>query len=236
MSALPPGRFGADKDRARFAVEEITPAAVIFPESIPELQVAIRAAAAAKLAILPAGCAAHLGIGMPPRRLDCAISTARLDRVVEHAAADMTVTAEAGVTLGQLNTILAASGQWLPVDPPLPQDTTIGGLIAANLTGPLRLSQGGIRDLILGLRVVRIDGTLIASGGRVVKNTAGYGLRRAFVGSYGTLGVIAEATFKTRPRPEIEAALVMRCDSPDQGNRTSSRPCATRPWSHSGSS
>jgi glycolate oxidase FAD binding subunit len=156
---------------------------------------------------------------MPPRRLDCVISTARLARVVDHAAADMTVTVEAGATLAQISTVLAGAGQWLPLDPPLPAKTSIGGLIAANLSGPLRLSQGSVRDLVIGLRAVPADGTLITSGGRVVKNVAGYDLHKAFIGAYGTLGMVVEATVRVRPLPEIETAVVAACNSPDDAMR-----------------
>jgi glycolate oxidase FAD binding subunit len=216
---LPADRFGSDADRTWFAVDGLVPNTVIYPESTSEVQAAVRAAATAGLALLPAGCGAHLGIGMPPRRLDCVISTARLARVVDHAAADMTVTVEAGATLAQLGTVLAGAGQWLPLDPPLPTTTSIGGLIAANLSGPLRLSQGSVRDLLTGLRAVRADGTLISSGGRVVKNVAGYDLHKAFIGAYGTLGMVVEATFRVRPVPEIETAVVAACGSPDDAMR-----------------
>lgn len=210
---LPAARLGSHADRERFAVDGLNPAEVVFPESITELQAALRTASAAGLALIPAGCGAHLGLGMPPEHLDCVISTERLRRVVDHATADMTVTVEAGVTLADLASSLGTAGQWLPVDPPVPSRTTIGGMVAANLSGPLRQSQGAIRDLVLGLRFVRADGTLITSGGRVVKNVAGYDLHRTFVGSLGTLGVIAEATFKVRPRPEVVEAILVACPS-----------------------
>jgi glycolate oxidase FAD binding subunit len=95
----------------------------------------------------------------------------------------------------------------LPIDPPLPEQATIGGIVAANLNGPVRLSQGTIRDFLLGLKVVQADGTIIKGGGRVVKNVAGYDLPKLYCGSFGTLGVIVEATFKVRPRPEAQAVL-----------------------------
>jgi glycolate oxidase FAD binding subunit len=126
-------------------------------------------------------------------------------------AADMTVTVEAGCPLAVLDATLAAAGQWLPIDPPRRERTTIGGLVAANLSGPLRASQGTVRDLLLGVRVVGADGALVSAGGRVVKNVAGYDLSKLHVGALGTLGVIVEATFKVRPRPMCEAAVVIAC-------------------------
>jgi glycolate oxidase FAD binding subunit len=210
---LPAGRLGSATDRARFAVDGHCPGAVAFPESIAELRDAVGAATAADLAVLPAGHGRHLDTGMPPAALDCAISTARLARIIEHAATDMTITVEAGARVVDVQNTLLAARQWLPLDPPVPSSTTIGGLIAANLSGPLRYSQGGVRDLVLGLRAVRADGRLISSGGRVVKNVAGYDLHKAFAGSHGTLGVIAEATFKVRPRPELLRTLALACPS-----------------------
>jgi glycolate oxidase FAD binding subunit len=125
----------------------------------------------------------------------------------------MTVTAEAGCPLGELAGTLAAAGQWLPLDPPRPATTTVGGLVAANLSGPLRASQGSVRDLVIGLRTVGADGAVVRSGGRVVKNVAGYDLAKLHVGALGTVGVVVEATFKVRPRPEREEAGVVACRS-----------------------
>src|SRR5438552_18510872 len=125
-----------------------------------------------------------------PRRL------ARLTRVVDHKAADMTVTVEAGCPLAALGAALGSAGQWLSLDPPRPEETTVGGLVAANLSGPLRASQGGVRDLLIGLRVVNADGAVVAGGGRVVKNVAGYDLPKLHGGALGSAGAIVEATFK----------------------------------------
>ncbi len=174
----------------------------------------LRAAAVEGLAVLPAGRATHIDIGMPPSRLDCVLSSTRLARVIEHTAADMTVTVEPGATIADLNAALAVSGQWLPVDPPLPSATTVGGLIAANLNGLLRAAHGGVRDMLIGLRVLRPDGVAIKSGGRVVKNVAGYDMHKAFVGSFGTLGMVVEATFKVRPAPVAREVIVVRCSEP----------------------
>jgi glycolate oxidase FAD binding subunit len=215
-SILPPERFGSADDRSAFVADGAVPSTLVFPESVTEVQAAVRGAAAGDVTLLPVGRGAHLGIGMPPPRVDCALSTARLAAVQDHAAADMTVTTQAGVTIAQLNTELALAGQWLPVDPPLPSATTVGGLIAANLNGPLRLSQGGARDLLIGLRVVRADGTAISTGGKVVKNVAGYDLHKAFIGSLGTLGVVVEATFKVRPRPAVQETVAASCRSMDE--------------------
>ena len=193
------------------AVDGVVPALVARPSSVAEVQAEVRTAAAAGRALVVAGRGAHLAIGAPPRRLDVLLRLDRLDRVLAHEAADMTVTVEAGCPLDRLARALAAARQWLPLDPPHPEATTVGGLVATNLSGPLRASQGTVRDLLLGLRVVGADGALVAGGGRVVKNVAGYDLPKLHVGALGTVGVIVEATFKVRPRFACEEAVVIAC-------------------------
>src|SRR5262249_18726515 len=140
----------------------------------------------------------------------------RLREVVDHQAADMTVTVAAGCPLSALQDTLAAAGQWLPIDPPRPERTTVGGLIAANLSGPLRASQGTGGAVLLGLRSVGADGALVRGGGKVVKNVAGYDLPKLHVGALGTVGIVVEATFKVRPRPAREGAVVVACRSAAQ--------------------
>jgi glycolate oxidase FAD binding subunit len=150
-------------------------------------------------------------VGARPARLDVVLGTDRLAGIVDHQAADMTVTVEAGCPLRLLAATLAKAGQWLPLDPPRAARTTVGGLVAANLSGPLRTSQGSVRDYLIGIQVVEADGAFVQGGGRVVKNVAGYDLPKLHVGALGTLGVIVEATFKVRPRPEKEEAVVVEC-------------------------
>lgn len=129
----------------------------------------------------------------------------RLNRVLEHAPGDMTVTVEAGITLQSLQAQLAAHRQWLPIDSPQPERSTIGMILATNASGPRRFGYGTVRDWLIGLRVVLANGSVIKSGGKVVKNVAGYDLAKLFIGSDGTIGIIVEATFKLRPLPEREA-------------------------------
>ncbi len=119
-----------------------------------------------------------------------------LSRVVEHAPEDLTVVVEAGVNLGALQKILATRGQWLPIDPPRPESTTIAEILNANASGPRRFGYGTVRDYLIGIKVALADGRVIKAGGKVVKNVAGYDLCKLFVGSQGSLGLIVEATFK----------------------------------------
>ena len=194
-------------------VDGVVPAWVVRPGSVAEVQECVRAAGRARASLVVQGLGAHMSVGAPPARLDVVLGLDRLARVIDHQAGDMTVTVEAGCTLAALAKTLATGDQWLPLDPPRADATTVGGLIAANLSGPLRASQGRVRDLLLGIRVVGADGALVAGGGRVVKNVAGYDLPKLHVGALGTLGVIVEATFKVRPRPACEEAVVIAARS-----------------------
>ena len=147
------------------------------------------------------------GLGYPPRRYDLALSTERLNHITEYVPADLTVTAQAGVTLAQLQETLAAHGQFLPLDVALPERQTLGGIIAARADSLRRLAWGSVRDSLLGVTVINDRGERIKGGGKVVKNVAGYDLPKLYCGSLGTLGLIAEATFKVAPAGSV-------CDGP----------------------
>jgi glycolate oxidase FAD binding subunit len=138
---------------------------------------------------------------------DVVLSTARLDRILEHEAGDLTATVEAGIRLSTLNARLAEHGQTLPLDPP--GDPTVGACLAANLSGPRRHRHGEPRDLVLGMTLVLADGTIAHSGGKVVKNVAGYDLAKLFCGSSGRLGLIARASLRLHPRPDVARTLVV---------------------------
>ncbi|MEP6543897.1 FAD-binding oxidoreductase [Microcoleus vaginatus GB1-A2] len=138
-----------------------------------------------------------------------AVSTSRLNRLVEHAVGDLTVTAEAGMKFADLQQILGASGQFLPIDPAYPQQATLGGIVATADAGSLRHRYRGVRDLLLGITFVRSDGKIAVAGGRVVKNVAGYDLMKLFTGAYGTLGVISQVTFRVYPLPESSGTVVL---------------------------
>ena len=202
---------GTAADVARFAIDGVHPERVVCPTSVPQVCGIMKIASARGLAVVPAGFGAHLGLGAAPRRPFLAVSLASLNALVDHQPANMTLTAQGGMTLARIQATAASSGQWLPVDPPLAAATSVGGLIGANLSGPSRFSQGTVRDLLIGITVVRADGTLVKSGGRVVKNVAGYDLGKLYCGSLGTLGVIVEATFKLRTLPEARAVARITC-------------------------
>jgi glycolate dehydrogenase FAD-binding subunit len=210
---LPGGMIEAGEGVWRYGAAGIVPEGVVRPSNVEEVAAAVRAVAECGGALVACGNATHLDVGWPPRAYDVALSTTRLARVLAHEAADMTITVEAGATLAAVDAVLAGAGQWLPLDPPRAGDMTVGGLIAADRCGPSRLSQGKVRDLLIGLGVILADGTKVRGGGRVVKNVAGYDLPKLFTGSFGTLGVIVEATFKVRPRPGPTALFVLPASS-----------------------
>ena len=182
---------------------------VIEPQSAPELALALASANAQGKAVIPRGGGTKGEWGNPAAREDVILSMARLNRVLEHAWADMTATVEAGCTVGHLQTKLAGHGQRLAADPLWPERATIGGILATNDSGPLRLRFGGLRDLIIGITVALPDGTLAASGGKVVKNVAGYDLPKLMTGSLGTLGVITQAVFRLHPLPHVSRTFTL---------------------------
>ncbi|MFN8481425.1 MAG: FAD-binding oxidoreductase [Anaerolineae bacterium] len=190
------------------AVDGVTPQYVIRPGAEEEVAETLAWANAAGLAVVPRGRGKALGVGEPPRRADVVLGLDRLDKILEYEPADLTVTAEASATLGELQRVLGAQGQWLPLDPALGADHSLGGIIAANLSGPHRWRYGTSRDLLIGMRIVQADGMVYRGGAKVVKNVAGYDLPKLFVGSLGTLGVMTEVTFKLQPQPRNSQSVV----------------------------
>ena len=148
---------------------------------------------------------------------DVVLSTARLDRVLEHEPGDLTCIAEAGLRLSELQAALAPHGQMLALDPP--GDPTLGACLAGDLSGPRRHRYGAMRDLVIGVTVVLADGTIASSGGKVVKNVAGYDLSKLFSGSRGRLGLIARVALRLHPRPAAEATVVVDADAPREAWR-----------------
>ncbi|MDG2308435.1 MAG: FAD-binding oxidoreductase [Candidatus Binatia bacterium] len=196
------------------AIDGVMPRWVVETATAAEVAVVMKIAHDHGLSVVARGLGRHLTLGNAPRTVDVVLSLSRMNRVLSYEPADMTVQVEAGCSLLALGVVLFESSQWLPLDPPFVPQTTVGGLLATNLTGPLRASQGSARDLLIGIRTVAPDGTIVAGGGRVVKNVAGYDLPKMHIGALGTLGIIVEATFKVRPRPHEERALEITCKDP----------------------
>lgn len=183
------------------AVSGVLPQFVAEPDDQNQLASVLSVANEAGIAVVPRGGATKLDWGNPPTNGQLILSTARLNRVVEHAWADLTVTAEAGCTLQSLQQTLAKHGQRLAFDALWPERATMGGVLSTNDSGTLRLRFGALRDLIIGVTIALPDGTLASSGGKVVKNVAGYDLPKLVTGAFGTLGVITRAVFRLHPLP-----------------------------------
>jgi glycolate oxidase FAD binding subunit len=195
------------------AVDGVMPRWVVAPGSAAEAAGVLRVASENGLRVIPRGGGTKLDWGNPPSGADIILSIKRLDRVLEHAFGDMTTTVQAGCTVAEFNRRLTAHEQRLAVDPLWPEHATIGGILAVNDSGALRATFGALRDQLIGITVALADGTIARSGGKVVKNVAGFDLPKLFTGSFGTLGVIVEATFRLYACPK--ASRVVRFGVPD---------------------
>lgn len=193
-------------------VHGTTPGVVVTPSTVDELSQALAWANDDELKVVPCGLRTKHDRGAPPQQCDVLLDLSKLNRVVEHAAGDLTVTVQAGLALGDLQAVLGQAEQFLAIDPPVPG--SIGGLIATADSGPRRLRYGGVRDLILGVTFVRADGVVARGGGKVVKNVAGYDMPKLLTGSLGTLGVVVEATFRLYPLAQASSTVIVACPSP----------------------
>ncbi len=190
-----------------YSIDRMVPRAVVRPADREEVSRVLRWAAAQSVTVFPWGGGVLMRLGNTPERLDLVMDLSRLNRVLDYQPADLTVVVEAGITLAALQQELAQGGQRLPLEGPLPHRATIGGLLAAGVSGPLRYSYGLPRDWLIGIGVVGADGVATRAGGQVVKNVTGYDLNKLYTGSLGSLGVIVEAGFKLAPRPDVWAGV-----------------------------
>ena len=195
-----------------YVVEGRTPEAAVFPGSVDEVAAVIGLAAEAARPVTPWGGGTAVSVGMPAAPGGLVLGLRRLSRLLEHEPGDLTASAEAGMTVEAFQTALRGRGQWVSLDPADARLATLGGVLAANASGPRRHLYGTARDLLIGVTVVTADGAIVRGGGKVVKNVAGYDLPKLFVGSYGTLGVIVEATVKLRPLPDHERLVCVPFD------------------------
>lgn len=207
VAAAPGTVLSGDRASTR-TVAGVAPRFVAEPTTVDGVSRVLALASARGLAVAPTGGGARLAWGAPPRRLDVVLSLARLDRILAHEPEDLTLSVECGATLEALDAALRPYRQFVPLDPARPGTSTIGGLIATGAAGPYRARYGTMRDLLLGLTVVRADGTLVKGGGRVVKNVTGYDVPKLHVGALGTLGVVVEAHLRLHSRPAEERSWV----------------------------
>ena len=199
--------------RARFVAE---------PDSTLEAAALLRAASDLGLTVVIRGAGSRQHWGASPTSCDLIVDTRMLHRIIEHAGGDLVVRAQAGVRVDYLGRVLESAGQRLALDSARAGESasaangagTVGGLVATGAAGPLRYRYGGPRDLLIGITIVRADGTVAKAGGKVVKNVAGYDLGKLFAGSFGTLGLITEATFRLHPKPEAATWITVESADP----------------------
>ncbi|MBI4525507.1 MAG: FAD-binding oxidoreductase [Deltaproteobacteria bacterium] len=208
---LQPGIVDTDaKLLAPYVVDGLSPTVLCSPDQVEQVSVALRVCAETGATVVPWGGGTSIGLGNVPPKVDLVLDLAHLDAVIEHDDANLTATVQAGTKVAVLQEVLGRKGQFLALDPPYPSRATVGGVVATNVNGPRRVFYGGVRDLVIGMKVVLATGEQIKAGGKVVKNVAGYDMCKLFVGSLGTLGIITEVTFRMTPIPESAATILGR--------------------------
>ena len=195
------------------SLDGFTPSKIEYPESLDQLSTALASAHAGGDSVIPRGGGTRICIGNIPTGYDTALDLSQFKGEIEHEPGDMTVVANAGVTIATLNDLLAKEGQRLPFEVRNPDTATVGGSVASNAPGHRQSSTGGIRDWVIGMQTVLADGTVTKSGGRVVKNVQGYEMHRLNTGAFGTLGIVSQAAFKLLPLPPEQQTVVMWFDN-----------------------
>lgn len=182
----------------------------VFPNSVEALSETVRQCAADRLPFAPIGSGSKFswgnGLALDALML---VSTAKLDQVIDHAVGDLTVTVQAGMRFGELQTQLKKAGQFIAIDPSYEDRATVGGIVATGDSGALRHRYNSVRDMVLGVELVRSDGERVKAGGRVVKNVAGYDLMKLLTGSYGTLGIMTQVTLRLYPLQESSKTVFL---------------------------
>ncbi len=202
------------------AVAGVVPAWVAAPADEREAATLLEMVSREGARVAIRGGGSKMDWGARPEPIHCVLSTHRMNRIVEHAWNDMTVTVESGCLLRDVQVAVAERGQRFAVDPCFAERATVGGILASADAGPLRTRYGGARGLVLGLTTVLADGTIARSGGRVVKNVAGYDLPKLFTGSMGTLGVITQATLRLHGLPAAVRSVSFAAAGPEQALAT----------------
>ena len=197
-----------DRELSLYAIDGVTPQAVVRSAGRAELAGLLRQASAEGLAVFPRGGGTQMALGNRPDRVDLIIDLTRMRRVLDYQPADMTVTVESGITLTALQEELASAGKYVPLEAPFPGRATVGGILSTASTGPLAHAYGPPRDWLIGIGVLSADGVETKAGGKVVKNVTGYDLNKLYTGALGTLGIIVEATLKVAPLQPESGAIV----------------------------
>lgn len=194
------------------SLDGFTPSSIEKPETLDQLSKTLESAHAAGNSVIPWGGGTRIGVGNTPTTYDKALDLSGFIGEIEHEPGDMTVVANAGVSIGTLNDLLAKEGQRLAFEVRNPATATVGGSVASNAPGHRQSSTGGIRDWVIGMQIVLADGTITKSGGRVVKNVQGYEMHRLHTGAFGTLGVVSQAAFKLLPLPPEQQTIIVWFD------------------------
>jgi glycolate oxidase FAD binding subunit len=194
-------------------IDGLSPLMIARPGSREEVAECLKVCSEANLAVVPSGLGGWLECGNPLRRADCILSLERMSRIIDYSPADLTVMVEAGLTVKELYDATRQERQWLPLDPPGSARASLGAVASCASSGALRLGFGTPRDYVIGLRLAHADGSESKSGGRVVKNVAGYDMNKLYIGSFGTLAVITELTLKLRPLADSSSSMTVRSES-----------------------
>jgi glycolate oxidase FAD binding subunit len=194
----------------RYSVDGKSPDIVAFPQTIEDISEIMKVASRDSLSVVPRGGGTKIGFGREPQQVDVVICTRHLNRIIEYEPSDLVGIAECGISLRDFQKALSEKNQFLAIDPPhIESGATLGGIIATNDSGPMRLRYGTIRESLIGIKVIRADGIIIKGGAKVVKNVAGYDIPKLFIGSLGTLGIIVEGAFRLYPIPEASETLLI---------------------------
>lgn len=189
------------------------PSYLVLPNTYAILSQLVTFAYWQKRCVILTGNGSKLGWGALRTGIDFVISTQNLIKILDFQEEDLVIKVQSGLKIKDLNAFLASKGQFLPIDPFFGEEATVGGVVATANTVSYRQRYGGIRDLVLGISVVRSDGEIVKAGGKVVKNVAGYDLMKLFTGSYGSLGVIADVTFRLYPIPKDSQTIIVFGDN-----------------------
>ena len=213
---VPEGALPPSYVHSEYAIDGLSPMAVVVPEDREQVADVMRWAAASGVTVFPRGGGTKTALGNPPDSVGLVLDLSRLNRVIDYQPGDMTATVEAGITLDALQRELAAARQFVPLESPIPGRATVGGVLSTAYSGPMAHAYGPPRDCLIGIGVVGADGVPTKAGGRVVKNVTGYDLNRLYTGSLGTLAVIVEASFKVLPLQPEEYAMVAPFESMEE--------------------
>jgi glycolate oxidase FAD binding subunit len=194
-----------------FAVDGRSPEVLVAPGTIEETAKVVSHAHAEKLTVIPTGGGTKMALGGIPKKVEILLSTKRMNGYSDYDIANLTLGVQAGLTLAEVQGRLAGEGRGycIPLDPPYTREATIGGVVATNDSGPKRFLYGAARDIILGVRAVSPNGDIVVSGGKAVKNVAGYDMTKFMIGSMGAVGIICEVIFRIYPKPDAEATLLL---------------------------